>query len=193
MPRVVYSNMTENYTSFQYLDFSTIYAHHESHFQTFLVAIVALIAGTLGGVVGFGSGVLLLPILSLILGPRETVPLLTLSTLIGNASRAYLSRHDIDWEVVQNYCFGAVPCAITGELLYLRLDPKATSLIFGVFILAMIPLRRYAAKHELKITLQQFKLLGAVMGFLLAFDGFRANHCRAPPKTFICSMWTVPI
>lgn len=53
-----------------------------------LVALAALVASTLAGITGFGGAAVLLPVLTLALGVREAVPVLTVAQLIGNGSRA---------------------------------------------------------------------------------------------------------
>ena len=39
-----------------------------------LVLILGLVAGTLGGVVGFGTSIMLMPALVLVYGPKQAVP-----------------------------------------------------------------------------------------------------------------------
>lgn len=85
-----------------------------------LTAIVALAAGTLGGVVGFGSAVILLPLSNFLFGPRAAVPVLTIAALLGNLSRAGVSWREIDWKAVGLYLSGAVPAALAGSLLFVN-------------------------------------------------------------------------
>lgn len=53
---------------------------------------VTLVAGTIGGVVGFGSAVILLPVCAKGIGAAQARPILTIAALIGNPVPARLSR-----------------------------------------------------------------------------------------------------
>ncbi|HSI52960.1 MAG TPA: sulfite exporter TauE/SafE family protein, partial [Ramlibacter sp.] len=41
-----------------------------------LVLILGLVAGTLGGIVGFGTSIMVMPALVLVFGPRQAVPIM---------------------------------------------------------------------------------------------------------------------
>ena len=53
-----------------------------------LLLAAALPTAIVGGVVGFGTGLTMLPLLVWAVGVRASVPVLTLALLIGNCSRA---------------------------------------------------------------------------------------------------------
>src|SRR5258706_9272991 len=87
------------------------------------VSWAAAIAGALGGsivggVAGFGAGLTLLPILILILGARTAIPVLTVTMLVGNISRVWWSRHDINRAVVVTFLVGAIPATALGAILF---------------------------------------------------------------------------
>ncbi len=44
--------------------------------ELLLILGVGLVAGTLSGIVGFGSSIMMLPVLVLVFGPREAVPVM---------------------------------------------------------------------------------------------------------------------
>jgi uncharacterized membrane protein YfcA len=131
-----------------------------------LLVLVGLVAGTIGGVVGFGSGVLLLPVVAWTFGPVQAVPILTVASLIGNVSRAALYLREIDWRVVGYYSAGAVPAATLGALVFVRLESHVIPIVFGAFVVVIVPVRRWAEKHELRAKLRHFPLVGAALGFL---------------------------
>ena len=60
----------------------------------------ALAGSVVGGVAGFGTGITLLPILTLMLGARTAIPVLTVTMTIGNLARVWWSRHDVHPRVV---------------------------------------------------------------------------------------------
>ena len=49
-----------------------------------LVFVVGLLAGTVGGVVGTGSSIILMPVLILAWGPLEAVPVMAIAAFMGN-------------------------------------------------------------------------------------------------------------
>ncbi|MGE0000520.1 MAG: sulfite exporter TauE/SafE family protein [Fimbriimonadaceae bacterium] len=133
-----------------------------------LLAVVGVIAGGIAGVVGFGSAILLLPVCNAVLGPLPSVGVLTVGALIGNLARVALWYRDVQWSVVWRYWLGGIPLAILGSLLLVKIEARYLPLAFGLFILLLIPGRRWMDKGDRRMKLSQFPLLGAVMGFLSA-------------------------
>lgn len=132
---------------------------------------VALVAGTIGGVVGFGSAVILLPICAYAFGAAQAVPILTVAALIGNLSRAAFSWRETDWAAVRMYVLGAVPFAAIGAFIFVELDAALIHRLLGAFVLLMIPARRLAAHHDMAIQRWHLLPLGAVMGLLSGVVG----------------------
>ena len=128
----------------------------------------ALPAAVLGGIVGFGTGLTMLPLVVWVVGVRASVPVLSIALLCGNISRAWFSRHEIDWRVVGAYLAGALPLAIFGSVLYAGARVEWLSRLMGVVLLCAVPLRRFLERGPLRIRLAHFPILGAVTGFLSA-------------------------
>jgi uncharacterized membrane protein YfcA len=51
------------------------------------VLTVGLFVGTLSGIVGTGSSIMLMPVLTYEYGPKEAVPIMAVAALIANFSR----------------------------------------------------------------------------------------------------------
>ncbi len=130
------------------------------------VVITAVFAGTLGGVVGFGSGVLLLPVCAYVFGAREAVPLLTIASLLGNLSRAYFSWRETQWRVVLFFAIGAVPFSALGAYVFVQIDAVMLQRLLGCFLIIIVVYRRLVKHKSLPVQLIHFPLIGAVMGFL---------------------------
>lgn len=131
-----------------------------------LVLIVGLIAGTISGIVGFGTSIMLMPVLVIAFGPREAVPIMAIAAIMANLSRVAVWWRDVDWRVVGVYALTGVPFAALGARTLLVLPPRIVEAVLGVFFIAMIPTRRWLARHNLKLELWHFALVGAVIGFL---------------------------
>ncbi|PYN87256.1 MAG: hypothetical protein DMD87_15340 [Candidatus Rokuibacteriota bacterium] len=54
------------------------------------VLVVGALAGSLvGGVAGFGTGIIMLPLVAWVLGLRSAVPVLTVTMALGNLARIW--------------------------------------------------------------------------------------------------------
>ncbi|UAB92739.1 sulfite exporter TauE/SafE family protein [Dactylosporangium vinaceum] len=96
----------------------------------------------LSAVAGFGGGVLLLPVFTALFGLRVAVPMLTLTQLSSNASRAWLNRRELRWRLIGWFAAGAVPFAIAGGLLLARAPLGALQRLLGGFLIGMVVWRR---------------------------------------------------
>jgi uncharacterized membrane protein YfcA len=130
------------------------------------VLVVGLGAGTLGGVIGTGSSIVLMPVLVILFGPRQAVPIMAIAALMGNAGRVIAWWSAIDWRACLAYCTTAVPGAVLGASLVLAIPPGAAELALGVFFLALIPVRHWLARRSLRLSRAQLALLGAPLGLL---------------------------
>ncbi|MES2509917.1 MAG: sulfite exporter TauE/SafE family protein [Pseudomonadota bacterium] len=131
-----------------------------------LVLVVGLIAGTISGIVGFGSSIMLMPVLVIAFGPREAVPIMAVAAIMANLSRVAVWWRDVNWRVVGVYALTGVPAAALGARTLLVLQPRIVEIVLGVFFIAMIPMRRWLATRSFKLKLWHFAVVGAVIGFL---------------------------
>ena len=126
----------------------------------------ALAGSIVGGVAGFGAGITLLPILVLLLGARAAIPILTITMAIGNLSRLWWSRHDVNPRVVLAFLAGAVPATALGAMLYAGTTGEWVGRVIGGFMLAALPLRRLLQRGGFVLRLQHFPIVGAAIGGL---------------------------
>lgn len=126
----------------------------------------ALAGSVVGGVAGFGAGITLLPILVLLVGAWAAIPILTVTMMIGNLSRLWWSRHDVDPRVVLTFLAGAIPATALGAMLYAGTTGDWLGRVIGLFMLAALPLRRLVRRGGLVLRLRHFPLVGAAIGGL---------------------------
>jgi uncharacterized protein len=131
-----------------------------------LVLTVGLIAGTISGIVGFGSSIMLMPVLVIAFGPREAVPIMAVAAIMANLSRVAVWWRVIDWRVVGVYAITGIPAAAFGARTLLVLPPRLVEVVLAVFFIAMIPMRRWLAARNFKLQLWHMAAVGAVIGFL---------------------------
>ncbi|OGW85976.1 MAG: hypothetical protein A3C35_07365 [Omnitrophica bacterium RIFCSPHIGHO2_02_FULL_46_11] len=133
-------------------------------------AVAAFVASTLSGIIGFGGAMLFLPVLVALYGVRASVPILTVSVLLGNASRVYFNRRELDLKLVLLFSAGAIPFAILGSFVYVALPAFWIKKGIGIFLLITVLLRH--VHSEFKLTQSWvFVPLGVVTGFLSALMG----------------------
>jgi uncharacterized membrane protein YfcA len=115
--------------------------------------------------------VLLLPVLVAALGARDAVVVLTVAQLVGNGSRVYFNRHDVDAAVLRRFAIGAVPAALVGGLLFAATPSTVLSRLLGAFLLGAVAWRHASPGPPAKPPVACFTPLGAAFGFLSAILG----------------------
>ena len=133
-------------------------------------AIVAFISSTLSGVAGFGGAMIFLPVLVASYGVRASVPILTVSVLLGNASRVYFNRRELDLKLVSLFSLGSIPFAVLGSFVYVSLPTLWLKKGIGVFLIGVVLYRRLIREPKVKNP-WVFTPLGMVTGFLSALMG----------------------
>ena len=130
------------------------------------VLAVGLVAGTIGGIVGFGSSIMLMPVLVIVYSPREAVPIMAVAAIMANLSRVMVWWREVDWRACAAYSATGVPAAALGARTLLVLPPRIVEVALGAFFLLMIPARRWLAAHDVRLKLWHLALVGLGVGFL---------------------------
>ncbi len=130
------------------------------------VLAVGLVAGTISGIVGTGSSIMLIPVLVYEFGPKEAVPIMAVAAVMANLSRIVAWWREVDWRACAAYSVTGVPAAALGARTLLVLPSRAVDIAIGLFLMAMVPARHWLAKRDIKITLWHLALGGAVIGYL---------------------------
>ena len=130
------------------------------------VLLVGLIAGTLSGIVGTGSSIMLMPVLIYEYGPKQAVPIMAIAAVMANFSRILAWWHEVDWRACAAYSVPAIPAAALGARTLLVLPSHTVDICIGVFLIAMVPARHWLARHRLKLSLWHLAIGGAAIGYL---------------------------
>jgi hypothetical protein len=131
----------------------------------------ALIASAVAAVAGFGGAVLLLPVLVWVFGVRDAVPILTLAQLVGNGSRVWLNRAEVDRRIVAWYSVGAVPLALLGGAAFSTAPLAWLTRGVGVFLIGVVAYRRLGGGRYPKPSARGFAGVGAGASLLSALFG----------------------
>jgi uncharacterized membrane protein YfcA len=137
----------------------------------FEIAGVALVASTLAAISGFGGAAVLLPILVASFGMREAIPILTIAQLIGNGSRVWFNRRELDWRVVAWFALGGIPLALIGGMLFARAPLPLLTRLLGLFLILIVVWRHVRPKTSAKLPVWSFAIVGAGASFLSALLG----------------------
>jgi uncharacterized protein len=133
-----------------------------------VLVVGAVVGSVVGGVAGFGTGIIMLPLVAWVVGYRSAVPVLTVAMLVGNLSRIWWSRGEVDRTVVARFALGAVPATLFGTALYAGAPAEWLGRFVGVFLIASVPIRRVLASEFFPMRLRHFPVLGAIIGLLSA-------------------------
>lgn len=134
--------------------------------ELLLVLIVGLVAGVISGIIGTGSSIMLLPILTYVYGPKEAIPIVAVAAVMANVSRILVWSRSVDWRAVAAYAATGIPAAALGARTMLVLPPHVVDATIGIFFLAMIPMRRRCAAYLRQLSLRHLAFAGAIIGFL---------------------------
>ena len=130
------------------------------------VLAVGLVAGTISGIVGTGSSIMLMPVLVYQYGPKQAVPIMAIAAIMSNLSRILAWWRDVDWRACAAYSVTGIPAAALGARTLLTLPSHAVDISIGLFLIAMVPVRHRLARHKFKLSLWHVALGGAVIGYL---------------------------
>jgi uncharacterized protein len=127
---------------------------------------VGLVAGTISGIVGTGSSIMLMPVLVYQFGPKQAVPIMAVAAVLANLSRILAWWREVDWRACAAYSLPGIPAAALGARTLLVLPSHAVDIAIGIFLIAMVPVRHWLARHDLKFSLWHLAIGGAVIGYL---------------------------
>lgn len=136
-----------------------------------ILLAVALIAATLAAVTGFGGAAVLLPVLVAFFGMRAAVPILTVAQLIGNGSRVWFNRREVNLRVVGWFALGGVPMALLGGYLFAEAPLTGLTRLLGAFLLLVVIWRHVRPRLGHSFPTPVFAGIGAGSSFLSALLG----------------------
>jgi uncharacterized membrane protein YfcA len=112
------------------------------------VAALALGAAVVGGVGGFGTGVILAAALTPLIGIKQVVPVLAVAGVIINAGRFWFYRASLDRRMLGILLAASLPFLVLGTWIYSALDARAIGTVLGLVVIATVPARRALLHHK---------------------------------------------
>lgn len=135
--------------------------------QYLLVAVIAFAAAILGGVTGYGTGVVLPPVLLPIVGPEAVIPIVSVAALLTNFSRAVVFRSDFDVAKAKLIVAVALPACAVGAFAYTLLTGPAVGLLLGAVLISMVPARRLMQRRLGHLETRGIAVASVGYGFLV--------------------------
>jgi len=138
-----------------------------SAYELLLIAATAIFASVVGGVAGYGTGALMPLVLVPIVGAEPVVPIIAISALFTNTSRATVFRNVIDWRRAVVILLCAMPTTMLGAWGYTRLTGRGAMLVIGTMLTLSVPLRHLSKRHGLALSERGLGLSAVFWGVLV--------------------------
>ncbi len=96
--------------------------------------VLAMVAGGIAAVAGFGIGSLLTPALALVVGARIAVAAVAIPHLIGSALRLWILRRHVDRRVLLGFGLASALGGLIGAVLQGVLSTRGLAVLFGAVV-----------------------------------------------------------
>lgn len=146
---------------------SEIFQSTDASWMPFALAcLAAFAASVLGGLAGFGTGLVLPVFLAPLVGVANVVPVMAVAMLFNNGSRVWAFWRDVRWPQVRNLLLLGLPACVGGAYAYSLLSARWIAWVLGGFLLVSVPLRRLLRRAQFTLSGPGERAAGAVFGFL---------------------------
>jgi len=137
------------------------------------LALIALVAGAVASLAGFGIGSLLTPLLALKTGIGVAVAAIAIAHFIGTSLRFFILRASVNKRVLLSFGLASAAGGLTGALLHNTFNNSLLGVIFGclLIIAGVSEITGLAGKIQIKGPLSWFS--GALSGL---FGGLVGNQ-----------------
>jgi len=103
-----------------------------------ILILVGFVAGLLSGSVGFGGGMILLPVITYFYGVDIAVPVSTLAQMLSNISRAGMGFSEIKWKKVGFFLIAAAPLTVLGAVGFAKVTGEMKPLMTRILCVCLI-------------------------------------------------------
>lgn len=161
--------------------------------MTWVLLLAGLIAGLLSGAVGFGGGMVLLPVVTSIYGIEVAVPVCTIAQLGSNLSKVVMGWKDIAWKQAGFFLLTAAPLTALGAAGFGVVDKQLMSRILCLFLI-LFAVMKMAGRMRLPHKPATMLVGGGVTGFVNGMLGLSGPLSSAvfltldlPPVAYIAT------
>jgi uncharacterized protein len=132
-----------------------------------IVAAAAAVTSIIGGIAGYGSGLLLPLVMVPVIGAEATVPVIGLTAIFTNLGRVAAFRQEIVWSHAWRIILPALPGVVIGASYNTWLSGRGVMILLGITLLAMLPARKWLERNGLAIPQKAMPLIGFLFGILM--------------------------
>jgi uncharacterized membrane protein YfcA len=130
-----------------------------------LLLVAAFFASFVGGVSGFGTGLIIAMLITPIVGAKAVIPVLSVFMAFTNGSRVWFFRKGLDWRPVALIALPAVPASVLGAMLQVRIESLAMQVLLGLILILAVPVRRWLEGRKVAPGATALMVFGAAFGF----------------------------
>jgi uncharacterized protein len=116
-----------------------------------LVAALGVLGAVVGGIGGFGTGIILTAGLVPLIGVKNVIPVMTVAGAIINGGRFWFYRASLVPAKLALVLGCALPFLVVGVWIYSELDARAIGTVLGVVVIGSVPLRRYLKRRAIAL------------------------------------------
>ena len=124
-----------------------------------LVALAVLVGGFLRGFIGFGGGLVAVPVLSVVVGPLAAVPVASIMAFPALFQLLPEAMRDGERAIIVPMSIGILLAAPIGSALLVSIDPNLMKIVISSLVLLMVLM--LARNWRLPVSVNRGVLLGA--------------------------------
>jgi uncharacterized membrane protein YfcA len=151
-----------------------------------ILILVGLLAGLLSGSVGFGGGMIILPVITYFYGVDVAVPISTIAQLLSNLSRSAIGYKDIHWDKVGLFLLLAAPLTALGAYGFAIVPIKTMTRVLCLFLI-IFAIIKLTGKIKLPKTKATALIGGGLTGLTNGLLGISGPISSAVFMTFSLS------
>ncbi|MDZ4822230.1 MAG: sulfite exporter TauE/SafE family protein [Flavobacteriales bacterium] len=140
----------------------------EEHIIIFIIALVTEIIGTVSG---FGSSMLFVPLVGLVLPRPHVLGVTSLLHVFSNTVKVLMFRKHIDWRIALKFGIPSLLLVIVGAFLAGSINDSWAQISLGLFLLLVSGLFFFFPQIKLKPTNASAIATGGVAGFVAGMLG----------------------
>ncbi|MGI6242438.1 MAG: sulfite exporter TauE/SafE family protein [Prevotella sp.] len=130
-----------------------------------LLIIVGFLAGLLSSSIGFGGGMVLLPVVTTLYGVEVAVPICTIAQLLSNASRSVFGWKSIEWKKTLWFLLPSIPLTALGAYGFSIAPKNIMTCIVGVALI-LFAIQKLRGKLHFPKGPKTMIVGGCVTGFI---------------------------